>query len=254
MDRPPPHATRRCFLRLAPLAGAALMGLAGPPLARAELPPDLAHRILVLGDSQAQGLAGALMRRYRRDKEIRVIDRSKISTGLMPRANYDWPAEIKGVAAADHADIAVVMFGANDRPPVRRHGVVDPALLEGFRQGYGAKVAAIVTALRDAHMPVVWVGHPIVRDPLFAEDMALLDSIYDKYATDAGATFVPTWELFAAADGTYTAFGPGLDGVTTRLRADDGVHLSVAGYDVLARALEPHLVLEPPASAQAHPN
>jgi hypothetical protein len=251
MDQPPPR--RRLLQR----AGAALLAAAlllPAAAARADIPPGLAHRILVVGDSQAQGLAGALMRRYRRDREIRVIDRSKISTGLMPRANYDWPAEIKGVAAADHADVAVVMFGANDRPPVRRHGGVDAGLVATFRETYGAKVTAIVDALREAHMPVVWVGHPIVRDPDFSDDMALLDSIYDRAATAAGATYLSTWDMFAAADGSYTAFGPGLDGVTTRLRADDGVHLTAAGYDVLARALEPHLLTEPPASAQAHPN
>ncbi|WP_148360556.1 SGNH/GDSL hydrolase family protein, partial [Acidisphaera rubrifaciens] len=210
--------------------------------------------ILVIGDSQAQGLAGAFMRRYRRDRDIRVIDRSKIATGLIPRASYDWPTEIKTIAEKDHADVAVVMFGANDRPPVRRHGMLDPQLVEAFTDSYGATVTEIVDALRAAHMPVVWVGHPIVRDPDFSSDMSMLDGIYQKYATDAGATYVSTWNLFAAPDGSYSAYGPGLDGVTTRLRADDGVHLTPAGYDVLARMLEPYLEVPPPASAQALPN
>ena len=222
--------------------------------ARAEVPPTLARRILVIGDSQAQGLAGGLMRRYRRDRDIRIIDRSKIATGLIPRANYDWPTAIKAIAEKDHADVAVVMFGANDRPPVRRHGMLDPKLVEAFTDSYGAKVTEIVDALRAAHMPVVWVGHPIVRDPDFASDMSMIDGIYEKYATDAGATYVSTWNLFAAPDGSYSAYGPGLDGVTTRLRADDGVHLTPAGYDVLARMLEPYLEVPPPASAQALPN
>jgi len=43
--------------------------------------------------------------------------------------------------------------------------------------------------------------------------------------------------LFIDADGNYAAYGKGLDDQTTRLRADDGVHLTGAGYDVLAKAL-----------------
>ena len=39
-----------------------------------------------------------------------------------------------------------------------------------------------------------------------------------------------------------------MDGQTTRLRADDGVHLTGAGYDVLARALLPVIALYRPAS------
>ena len=45
--------------------------------AKAEAPA-----VLVVGDSQAQGVAGALIRRYLRSKDFHVIDKSKIGTGL----------------------------------------------------------------------------------------------------------------------------------------------------------------------------
>ncbi|HKM64847.1 MAG TPA: DUF459 domain-containing protein [Acidisphaera sp.] len=204
------------------------------------LAPDV-HRILVIGDSQAQGLAGGFMRLFRRRPDIRIIDKSKIATGLMPRPNYDWPAETPKLAASEHADVAVVMFGANDRPLVRTHGEIDPAKRAAFVADYGAKVNAIVSALRAAGMPVVWVGHPNARDPVFSQDMKLLDEIYESAATQAGADYVSCWQLFADPSGNYTAFGPGTDGETTRLRADDGVHLTPAGYDLLARDIIPHL-------------
>ena len=224
---------------------ASIAGTRARALASADLQPDLPpgeiHRILVLGDSQAQGLAAAFMRLFRRRPEIRIVDKSKIATGLMPRPNYDWPAEIAKVAASEHADVAVVMFGANDRPLVRTHGEIDPAKRAAFVADYGAKVAAIVTALRAAGMPVVWVGHPNARDPVFSEDMKLLDEVYQSAATQAGADYVSSWQMFADPSGNYEAFGPGPDGDTTRLRADDGVHLTPAGYDLLARAILPHL-------------
>jgi hypothetical protein len=237
----PTRRTLLAALALSAAAGIARPARAVPPTAAEDGTPDPARRILVVGDSQAQGLAGGFMRRYRRDRDIHVIDRSKISTGLMPRANYDWPVQIKSIAQTEHADVAVVMFGANDRPQVRAHGGLDDGRVAAFREDYGAKVAAIVTPLREAHMPVIWVGHPIVRDPTFSQDMELLDSIYQQAASAAGAVYVPTWDLFAGPDGAYSAYGPGLDGQTTRLRADDGVHLTVAGYDVLARMLEPRI-------------
>src|SRR5579872_804547 len=73
-------------------------------------------RVLVLGDSQAQGLAGGVQRLLRRDRRFRVLDRSKIGTGLLSRA-YDWPSAVREIPGTDHPDIALVMFGANDRPP-----------------------------------------------------------------------------------------------------------------------------------------
>jgi hypothetical protein len=199
-------------------------------------PPE--WRILVLGDSQAQGLAAGLMRLYVRAPNVRVLDRSKIGTGLAAHNTYDWPAATKTLVTTDHADVAVVMFGANDRPGIRIHGKVDPGLAAKYTASYGAKVASIIATLRAANLPVVWVGHPQVRDPVFNQDMLMLNGIFADRAKQGGADFVPLWTVFAGADGSYDAYGKGLDGETTRLRADDGVHLTRSGYDVLAKSLQ----------------
>jgi hypothetical protein len=207
-----------------------------------------------LGDSQAQGLAGGVQRLLRHDRRFRVLDRSKIGTGLLSRT-YDWISAVRAIPAAEHPDVAVVMFGANDRPPVRgSNGSIDPGLSFSFEQVYGERVREIIESLRDADVPVIWVGHPTVRDPKYADDMALLNRIFAEEAPAAGADYVPIWDLFAGAGGVYEAYGKGVDGETTRLRADDGVHLTVAGYDVLARYLLPHIEAEIRGrSAQAMP-
>jgi hypothetical protein len=218
-------ATRRSLLR----AGA---GLAAAPVAALA---DEAPGILVVGDSQAQGLAGGLQRLFRRKREYRVIDRSKIATGLLPRSSYDWPVQIHSITAAEHAEIGVAMFGANDRPALSARARADEALLGAFQQSYGAHVGEVARALKAACRVVVWVGHPVVRDAAYQEDMKILNAIYEKQATDAGALFLSLADKFVDADGQYDAFGPGEDGAVTRLRADDGVHLTPSGYSVLAK-------------------
>src|SRR5271170_6375154 len=97
-------------------------------------------RVLVVGDSQAQGLAGGLQRQFRGDPSWRVIDRSRIATGLCSPGRFDWPAAAAGVGEAERGAIAVVMFGANDRPPVRLHGQIDARLAASFIASYGAHV------------------------------------------------------------------------------------------------------------------
>lgn len=218
---------------------AACLTLAG--MMRAARALDETVRVLVLGDSQAQGLAGGVQRLLRHDRRFRVLDRSKIGTGLLSRA-YDWISTVRALPATEHPDVAVVMFGANDRPRVRgTDGSVIPGLSFSFERVYGERVREIVQSLRDANVPVIWVGHPTVRDPKYADDMAFLNRIFADEASAAGADYVPIWDLFAGAGGIYEAYGKGVDGETTRLRADDGVHLTVAGYDVLARYLLPHI-------------
>lgn len=206
-------------------------------------------RVLVVGDLQAQGLAGGLQRQFRGDASCRVIDRSRIATGLCSPARFDWPAAAAGIGEAERGAIAVVMFGANDRPPVRVHGQIDDKLAAAFTASYGAHVRTIVEGLRRSCMAVIWVGHPIVRDPAYAEDMALLNRLYARQSMAAGADWFPSWPLFIDADGNYAPYGKGPDGQTTRLRADDGVHFTGAGYDVLARALLPVIATYRPAVA-----
>lgn len=230
------------------LIGAGLVALSSTRTARAA---DAMTRVLVVGDSQAQGLAAGLQRQFRRDPVWRVIDRSRIATGLCSPSRFDWPAAAPGIGEEEHGAIAVVMFGANDRPPVRIHGHVDERLEMAFCTSYGGHVRVIADALKRSCAAVVWVGHPIVRDPVYADDMALLNRLYAEQSMAAGADWFPSWPLFVDADGNFAPYGKGTDGETTRLRADDGVHFTGPGYDVLARALLPVIELYRPAATHA---
>jgi hypothetical protein len=247
-------STKAAIARRAWLGGAAALILSGIESAAHATASGEVRRVMVIGDSQAQGLAFGLQWIYRQDRSHRILDRAKIATGLTSRAGYDWPAQVHTLAATEPAEVAVIMFGANDRPPVHVGGHVDPNLLQVFQTAYGARVRDIVQTLVKAHMAVIWVGHPIVRDPAFAEDMALLNDIFATNAVPAGAVFMPLWDVFLGPDHGYDAYGPGIDGETTRLRADDGVHLTSAGYQVAATKLRPLIdASETPPGQMAEP-
>jgi len=76
--------------------------------ARPALAAEPTH-ILVIGDSQAQGLAAGLQRQLRSDATWRVIDRSHIATGLYLTGRFDWPAQVQTISAAEPGAVAVVM-------------------------------------------------------------------------------------------------------------------------------------------------
>jgi hypothetical protein len=223
------NLARRRFL----LAGCVAAGGASRPVRAA----GAVDKVLVVGDSQAQGLAGGLQRLYRHEPSCRVVDRSRISTGLVSPARFDWPGSASGIAETEPGAVAVVMFGANDRPPIRVNGHVEPSLEAAFCTSYSGHIRATTQGLQHYCSAVIWVGHPIVRDPVYADDMAMLNRLYASQAI--GADWFPSWPLFVDDDGNYTAYGKSIDGPTTRLRADDGVHFTPAGYDVLAKALLP---------------
>jgi hypothetical protein len=204
-------------------------------------PKAAAPDVLVVGDSQAQGVAGALIRRYLRSKDFHVIDKTKVGTGLTSKSTYDWDSVVAELATTEHAKVAIVMFGANDRPPVRIKGAVDPGLSEKFSKSYSVRVEKIVKSLRDAKIDVLWLGDPVVKDADYTADMQLLNQVMEPAAEKEGAQWVSLWDVGVDPDGSYDAFGKALDGQTKRLRADDGVHFTPSGYDLIAAKLDPIL-------------
>src|SRR5581483_7211823 len=110
--------------------------------------------------------------------------------------------------AHDKADVAIVMFGANDRLDMR-----DPKLgylhfqSDAWRDAYAAKVNGI------------------------------LEQEVAKY----GGTFFPLWSVIVDDKGDFAAYGKDRNGVTERLRGDDGIHFTSAGYEVIADRLIPLL-------------
>lgn len=211
--------------------------------------PAEAGHILVIGDSQAQGLARGLRWLYRTNRNMLIRDHSKPSTGLIAADFYNWPEEVHKLAATEHDDVAVMLLGANDRPQVRVHGVVDPGLLANFTKMYSARVRDIIVTLQNAHIPVIWVGHPMNRNDKYSEDMKILNTIFENQAMQNGAQFVPLWTAFSE-DGHFAPYGKGVDGSTVRLRIDDGVHLTPEGYQKAAKILEPVIACYQPGRAQ----
>ncbi|HFC04372.1 MAG TPA: DUF459 domain-containing protein, partial [Rhizobiales bacterium] len=74
--------------------------------------------LMVLGDSLGDGVWAGLYRAFRKDKNIRVMRRSKPSTGFVRVDYYDWNANLVQILNKTRIDIAVVMVGANDRQTI----------------------------------------------------------------------------------------------------------------------------------------
>lgn len=204
---------------------------------------------MVIGDSQAQGLARGLRWLYRTNRSMMIRDHSKPSTGLIVTDFYNWPDEVHKLAATEHDDVAVILLGANDRPQVRVHGVVDQGQLANFTKMYSARVRDIIVTLKNAHIPVIWVGDPMNRNDKYSEDMAILNTVFQNQAAQNGARFVPLWTAFSE-NGHFAPYGKGVDGSTVRLRIDDGVHMTPEGYQKAAKILEPVIACHQPNQAQ----
>jgi hypothetical protein len=205
-------------------------------LARGDEPASR-ETIVVFGDSQAQGLAGGLQRVLLEDPRYRVLNRTHPGAALVHDGS-EWLAPVERFASHEKADIAVVMFGANDRLDMRdEHGATLHFRTDQWREAYAARADKILALLANAGLRVIWCGNPIARSTTYSADMSYINDIYAETAARFGAQFVPLWTVIADEEGRYAAYGKDRGGTTQRLRTDDGIHFTAAGYQLIAEKI-----------------
>ncbi|HEX3952707.1 MAG TPA: DUF459 domain-containing protein [Stellaceae bacterium] len=193
--------------------------------------------IAVFGDSQAQGLAMGLQRVLIEDPRYHVLNRTHPGAALVHGEN-EWLAPVERFTASEHADIAIVMFGANDRLDMRdEHGAYLHFRSDDWRAAYAGRADRILTLLSNAGMRVIWCGNPIARSDTYSADMSYINDVLAGELPRFGGQFVPLWSVVTDDQGGFTAYGKDRDGRTQRLRTDDGIHFTAAGYELIAEKI-----------------
>ena len=116
---------------------------ANPSPRRGQSPPT----IVVFGDSQAAGLARGLQRMLAEDPRFRVLNRTHPGASLI-HDEHEWLAPVAEFAEREKADIAVVMFGANDRLDMREGRTTLRFRSAEWRAEYTARIDKILDRLR----------------------------------------------------------------------------------------------------------
>jgi len=199
--------------------------------------PTSVATIVVFGDSQAAGLARGLQRVLINDARYRVLNRTHPGASFA-HAENEWLTPIQRFVETEKADVAIVMFGGNDRIDMREAS--DRYLRFGtdaWRDVYTERVERVLKILVGAVLNVTWCGNPVARSAKYSTDMEYINRIYEAQAARFGAQFLPLWSTVVDEQGGYTAYGKDRDGVTERLRADDGIHFTAAGYELIAQKI-----------------
>ncbi len=210
--------------------------VAPAPVALLRTPtPGQPLRLWVGGDSLAVGLGMSLAHLTGDQAIVAPESDARISTGLTRPDYFDWPGELAGVLSNHHPDVVVVMFGANDAQPIavgnRSYSIDAPE----WQAEYRRRVDEVIALAEQSGVRLVWVGQPAMRSGDLDRKMAILDSIYaDEAALHPVARYIDTRSIFGAH---YDAYVTGADGVSVRMRTDDGVHFTNAGYDRLGRSV-----------------
>jgi hypothetical protein len=212
-------------------------GTAGPATAAAAHDPmaDGVFTIAVFGDSLADGIWGSIYRRLQRDDRFEILRGAKASTGIARPDYYDWNEALEEYLATESIDAAIFSIGLNDMQSM----VVDGERAVPFRSDrwnelYRLRIERLMDKLAAADVATFWIGLPIMRSGNYSQNIAHLNGLIGAEAAERGVPFIPLWDVAANEDGEYSDHLRDLSGRTRQMRANDGIHFTPRGYDLLA--------------------
>jgi uncharacterized protein len=126
----------------------------------------------------------------------------------------------------------VVMMGGNDaNNPIAGKEAGTPEWGEAYRQ----KAESFLKIASGAGVKVLWVGLPAMRDTAYAARVKAVNvAAKEACAKVGGCAYMEASDLFTDASGNYVQ-AKDIGGKTVSLRAKDGVHMTMTGYDLLCR-------------------
>jgi hypothetical protein len=189
-----------------------------------------ALRIGVFGDSMADGLWTALYRDLNGKQGVTVTQFSAVSTGLSRYDYVDIQAKTARQLSETPVDVAVVLFGTNDAQGISLDGVIHDFGTPGWKAAYAKRIDDLVGLLRSNDVAVYWVGLPKMKRAGFDAKMTVINAVVRERMAALDVPLIETTGVTADGAGEYAAYLPGASGRPQLMRANDGIHMTMAGY------------------------
>lgn len=185
----------------------------------------------VFGDSMGDGVWTGLYREMNDTPGVDVVKFSEVSTGLTRYDYVDIQAKTRRQLAERRVDAAVVVFGTNDAQSISADGRLHAFGTPEWKVAYARRVDDLVSLFRENDVAVYWVGMPRMKRASFDAKMTIINDVVAARMKALNVPYVPTVALTSGSDGDYAAYLPQEPGGRPRLmRANDGIHMSMAGY------------------------
>src|SRR5690606_26497786 len=128
-----------------------------------------------------------------------------------------WPGNIGTLIDEEKPNAVVVMIGSNDRQQMRVDGNREQPRSEAWLKEYEHRATALIKAVRDKNLPLIWVGNLPFRPSATSSDMLAFNDIYRRLVTDAGGEYVDVWDGFVDESGAFATNGPDMNGQPAQL-------------------------------------
>ncbi|MGJ3448440.1 SGNH/GDSL hydrolase family protein [Enterobacter sp. PTB] len=203
-------------------------------------------KVLLIGDSMMEGVAPRVLKIIQDQHNATGINLSRRSTGLAYPGFFNWPVTTeKTLRQTPSVGLLVVFLGPND-PWDMPAGKGKPFLKfgsEDWEVAYRGRIDQILDLTTEYHIPVVWVMPPAMRKLKLSHGVKYLNTLYSAEVEKYGGILVDVNNVFDYGPDNYA---PDIlvRGKMTRVRADDGIHYTPAGENLIAKAIVSHIRFE----------
>ena len=198
--------------------------------------------VLITGDSMMQYIGIAARQNYPK-LGLKVLDLSKHSTGLLDKKSHNWAQIIKDTLAKNKGiKLLVMLIGANDPWGRSINGKFYELNSSEWREFYTGRVDEIYKIAKASNVKVLWLSLPCMKKTGYAKKIKLLNEIYKSVNEQNGQIFINTSEYLCQNDEYKTHID--IAGKRSKIRQDDGVHISKIGSQILADEILKRIEIE----------
>lgn len=204
-------------------------------------------RVLILGDSLAATGFGALLeKRLDGHPDVECFRKAKSSSGLARPDFFDWMGEAQKQVKDHDPHLVVVIMGGNDGQDLttksgkgkRVHWNTDE-----WNEAYRERVASFIDGVRGEGRKLLWLGLPKMGMQSFEKKLELIREVQQNALADyEEATYLDTIPYFVDDKGNLQDRADVGKRKNQVLRADDGIHFTMAGSEYFADRVYPEVL------------
>ena len=198
--------------------------------------------VLITGDSMMQYIGMIASQNYPK-LGLKVLDLSKQSTGLLYKKSHNWAQVIKDTLAQNKdIKLLVMLIGANDPWGRSINGKFYELNSSEWREFYTGRVDEIYKIAKASNVKVLWLSLPCMKKTGYEKKIKLLNEIYKSASEQNGQFFINTSEYLCQNDEYKTHID--INGKRSKIRQDDGIHISKIGSQILAGEILKRIEIE----------
>ena len=198
--------------------------------------------VLITGDSMMQYIGMIANQNYPK-LGLKVFDLSKQSTGLLYKKSHNWAQVIKDTLTQNQSiKLLVMLIGANDPWGRSINGKFYELNSSEWREFYARRVDEIYKIAKASDVKVLWLSLPCMQKTDYAKKIELLNEIYKSVSEQNGQFFINTSEYLCQNDEYKTHID--IAGKRSKIRQDDGIHISKIGSQILADEILKRIEIE----------